>query len=160
LIVLGIDPGLSLTGWGVVEARSRDDISPIKFGCIHTDTHQTLIQRLRYINIQLQEIIDTYKPDAASIEELFFYKQAKSVAAVGQARGAIVLTIALNNIELYEYNPRTIKISLTGNGSADKSQMQRMVAMLLKLKEIPKPDDAADALAIAMCHVGAGWKGR
>ncbi|MDR3253367.1 MAG: crossover junction endodeoxyribonuclease RuvC, partial [Endomicrobium sp.] len=97
--------------------------------------------------------IDKYKPETAAIEELFFLKAAKSVAGVGQARGAIVLTVSLNKMSLFEYNPRLIKIALTGYGSADKHQMQNMVKIFLKLKDIPKPDDAADALATAVCHI-------
>ncbi|MDR2527388.1 MAG: crossover junction endodeoxyribonuclease RuvC [Rickettsiales bacterium] len=154
MIVLGIDPGLSLTGWGIVEVKNNKTI-PIKYGCIRTKPSQTLINRLQSINSQLQKIIDEYRPSNAAIEELFFLKEAKTVAAVGQARGAIVLTIALNRIELFEYNPRRIKIALTGYGSADKYQMQRMVKTLLSLKEIPQPDDAADALAVAVCHINS-----
>jgi crossover junction endodeoxyribonuclease RuvC len=157
MIVLGLDPGLSLTGWGVVEAKSRNDIIPLQYGCIKTTPSETLVQRLENINMQLQQIIDEFHPENTAIEELFFLKEAKTVAAVGQARGAIVLTVALNKIKLFEYNPRRIKIALTGSGSADKQQMQRMVQILLKLKEIPKPDDAADALAMAVCHINSTW---
>jgi crossover junction endodeoxyribonuclease RuvC len=153
MIVLGIDPGLALTGWGVIETKSRNEIKPITYGCITTKPTQTLIQRLQTINEQLQEILNKYRPENVAIEELFFLKEAKTVAAVGQARGAIVLTIALNKIKLFEYNPRSVKIALTGYGSADKYQMQRMVKTLLHLKEIPTPDDAADALAMAICHI-------
>ncbi|MDR3275457.1 MAG: crossover junction endodeoxyribonuclease RuvC [Endomicrobium sp.] len=159
MIVLGIDPGLSLTGWGVIEAVSRDKMNSIQYGCIKTIPQMSLIQRLRIINTELQYIIDTYKPETTAIEELFFLKAAKSVAGVGQARGAIVLTASLNKISLFEYNPRLIKIALTGYGSADKHQMQHMVKTFLKLKDIPKPDDAADALAVAVCHVNTiKWK--
>ncbi|MDR2426297.1 MAG: crossover junction endodeoxyribonuclease RuvC [Endomicrobium sp.] len=153
MIVLGIDPGLSLTGWGVISALSRDKIIPLQYGCIRTKPSETLSERLQNINIELQMLINTYKPEVAAIEELFFLKEAKSVAAVGQSRGAIVLTVSLNKIKLFEYNPRHVKMALTGYGSADKSQMQHMVKTLLRLKEIPKPDDAADALAIAVCHI-------
>lgn len=153
MIVLGIDPGLSLTGWGVISAQSRDKIIPLQHGCIHTKPAETLSERLKNINASLQRLIDAYKPDNVAIEQLFFLKKAASVALVGQARGAIVLTVALNGIPLFEYNPRSVKISLTGYGSADKHQMQHMVKTMLRLKEIPKPDDAADALAMAICHV-------
>ncbi|MCA6085403.1 crossover junction endodeoxyribonuclease RuvC [Candidatus Endomicrobiellum agilis] len=153
MIVLGIDPGLSLTGWGVLEAFSRDKINPVRYGCIKTTPSVSLMQRLQNINAELQSIIDKYKPEAVAIEELFFLKAAKSVTAVGQARGAIILTVSLNKIPLFEYNPKRVKIALTGYGSADKHQMQHIVKTFLRLKEIPKPDDAADALAIAVCHV-------
>lgn len=153
MIVLGIDPGLSLTGWGILEAFSRDKINPVQYGCIKTISLMPLMQRLQNINTELQSVIDKYKPEAVAIEELFFLKAAKSVAAVGQTRGAIILTVSLNKIPLFEYNPKRVKIALTGYGSADKYQIQHMVKTFLRLKEIPKPDDAADALAIAVCHV-------
>jgi crossover junction endodeoxyribonuclease RuvC len=153
MIILGIDPGISLTGWGVVEAFSRDEINPLHYGCIKTMPSIPLIQRLQTINTELQSVIDKYKPGVAAIEELFFFKVTKSIAAVGQARGAIILTASLNKIPLFEYNPKSVKIALTGYGSADKYQMQRIVKTFLRLKEIPKPDDAADALAIAVCHI-------
>jgi crossover junction endodeoxyribonuclease RuvC len=153
MIVLGIDPGLSITGWGAVETTSRNDIRALQYGAILTKSAKPLIERLQIINSQLQQIINLYQPKAAAIEELFFLKEARSIAAIGQARGAILLTLSLNKIPLFEYNPRLVKTALTGYGSADKSQMQRMAQTLLKLKEIPKPDDAADALAIAVCHI-------
>ncbi|MDR1259901.1 MAG: crossover junction endodeoxyribonuclease RuvC [Endomicrobium sp.] len=154
MIVLGVDPGLSFTGWGIVETfSSRNKINIVKYGCIKTTSHISLVQRLSIINTELQYIIDTYRPEVVAIEELFFLKAAKSVAAVGQARGAIVLTIALNKVHLFEYNPKLVKIALTGYGSANKHQIQYMIKTLLKLNEIPKPDDAADALAVAICHI-------
>ncbi|MCL2335571.1 MAG: crossover junction endodeoxyribonuclease RuvC [Endomicrobia bacterium] len=158
MIVLGIDPGLSLTGWGAVQAQSRDKIIPLQYGCIRTKPSETLPQRLHNINIELQKLIDTYRPEVVAIEELFFLKESSVVAAVGQARGAIVLTVALNGIKLFEYNPRLVKMALTGYGSADKHQMQHMVKTLLRLKEIPKPDDAADALAMAICHINTNYR--
>ncbi|GHT37348.1 crossover junction endodeoxyribonuclease RuvC [Endomicrobiia bacterium] len=150
---LGIDPGISLTGWGVIEAVSRDKINCIQCGCIKTMPPHTLIERLQTINAELQSIINKYKPEAIAIEELFFLKAAKSIASIGQARGAILLTISMNKLPLFEYNPRTVKMALVGYGSADKYQMQHMVKTFLKLEEIPKPDDIADALAIAICHI-------
>jgi crossover junction endodeoxyribonuclease RuvC len=153
MMILGIDPGLSLTGWGIIEATCRDKMSALKYGCIKTSPPASLIERLQIIYNNLQNIIDTYKPDVVAIEEIFFLKAAKSVAAVGQSRGAIALTIAMNKIPLFEYNPRSVKVALTGYGSADKHQMQHMVKTFLKLKEIPKPDDTADALAMAICHI-------
>ncbi|MDR2066272.1 MAG: crossover junction endodeoxyribonuclease RuvC [Endomicrobium sp.] len=153
MIILGIDPGLSLTGWGVVEAVSRDKMHALKYGCIKTSPPATLIERLQAVHDNLQDIIDTYKPEVVAIEEIFFLKAAKSVAAVGQSRGAIVLTVSMNKIPLFEYNPRSVKMALTGYGSAEKYQMQQMVKTFLKLKGIPKPDDTADALAIAICHI-------
>jgi crossover junction endodeoxyribonuclease RuvC len=153
MIVLGIDPGLSLTGWGIISAQSADKIIPLQYGCIRTKPTETLSERLHNINTGLQGLINAYKPEVTAIEQLFFLKKSAAVALIGQARGAIVLTVAQNKIPLFEYNPRHVKMALTGYGSADKHQMQHMVKTMLRLKEIPKPDDAADALAIAMCHV-------
>jgi crossover junction endodeoxyribonuclease RuvC len=153
MVILGIDPGLSLTGWGIIEAVSRDKMHALKYGCIKTKSSTPLIERLQSVHDNLQDIIDTYKPEVVAIEEIFFLKAAKSVTAVGQSRGAIVLTVSMNNIPLFEYNPRSVKVALTGYGSADKYQMQHMVKTFLKLKEIPKPDDTADALAMAICHI-------
>jgi crossover junction endodeoxyribonuclease RuvC len=155
MIILGIDPGLSVTGWGVTEAFSRDKINLIEYGCIKTAHSIPLGQRLRSINMELQLVIDKYRPDAVAIEELFFFKISKGTMSLWQARGAIVLTISLNKIPLFEYNPKLVKIALTGYGSSDKYQIQYMVKTLLKLKNMPTPDDAADALAIAMCHINS-----
>ena len=155
MIVLGIDPGLSITGWGITEAFSRDKINLMEYGCIKTTHSMPLTQRLLNINIELQSIIDKYKPNAVAIEELFFLKTSKSIVSLGETRGAIILTISLNRIPLFEYNPKLVKIALTGYGSADKCQIQYMVKTLLKLENIPTPDDAADALAIAMCHISS-----
>jgi crossover junction endodeoxyribonuclease RuvC len=153
MIVLGIDPGISLTGWGIINAQTRDKIQALQYGCINTPSSQPIIERLHKINQELQKIIDKYQPQNIAIEELFFLKRSSSVASVGQARGAILLTVALNKIALFEYNPRRVKIALTGYGSADKQQMQRMVKAFLSLDKIPHPDDAADALAMAICHI-------
>ncbi|MDR0823445.1 MAG: crossover junction endodeoxyribonuclease RuvC [Endomicrobium sp.] len=157
MIVLGIDPGIALTGWGIIDAQSRDKIKALQYGCITTIPSQTTIERIQSINTQLQKIIDIYQPQNIAIEELFFLKRASSIALIGQARGAILLTIAQNRIKLYEYNPRRVKLALTGYGSADKHQMQHMVKTFLGLSEIPKPDDAADALAMAICHIHTAW---
>jgi crossover junction endodeoxyribonuclease RuvC len=161
-VVLGIDPGLSLTGWGVVLKNGADKISLIEYGCVKTDTSKKLVDRLKSIYLTLTEIIQKHKPELMAIEELFFMKRASSVAQVGQARGAILLSAAMENLPVFEYNPRHVKMALTGYGSADKNQIQQMVKLLLRLKEIPKPDDSADALALAICHinsVGSGqWK--
>jgi crossover junction endodeoxyribonuclease RuvC len=153
MIVLGIDPGLFLTGWGVVEALSKDKINAIQYGCIKTTSPIPLIERLHTIHNELQAVINRYKPEVVAIEELFFFKASKTTASVEQSRGAIVLTISMNKIPLFEYNPRCVKVALTGYGSADKHQMQCMVKTFLKLKEVPKPDDAADALAMTICHI-------
>ena len=155
MIVLGIDPGLSMAGWGVVEKGATDKIKMLEYGCIKTYPEQKLPQRLKYLYDEMYNVIKKYNPEVVAIEELFFLKRAASVAAVGQARGALLVAVCNNNIPVFEYNPRHVKIALTGYGSADKHQMQHMVKAVLGLKDIPKPDDAADALAVAICHANS-----
>ncbi|OGS17367.1 MAG: crossover junction endodeoxyribonuclease RuvC [Elusimicrobia bacterium RIFOXYA2_FULL_50_26] len=152
MIVLGVDPGLSLTGWGLVQTGSGDNVALLNYGCIKTKPSQKLGERLKEVHNCLRTVIQRYTPEILAIEELFFSKEARTVAAVCQARGVILLSAALENLPVCEYNPRHVKIALTGYGSADKNQIQQMVKTFLKLTEIPKPDDAADALAIAICH--------
>jgi len=144
---------LSMTGWGAVRASTRDSISLLAYGCIKTKPSETLTERLKTIHLTLKGLIEEHHPDEMAIEELFFAKEARTVASVGQARGAILIAAAMTNLPVHEYNPRRIKLALTGYGSADKSQMQKMVQAFLRLKEIPRPDDAADALAMAICHL-------
>lgn len=153
MIVLGIDPGLSMAGWGVVEKGQKDKVKMLEYGCIKTYPTDKLVNRLKYIYDEIQIVISKYKPEVVAIEELFFLKGSKVIASVGQARGAILIAVINNNIPVFEYNPRHVKIALTGYGSADKHQMQHMVKAILGLKEIPKPDDSADALAMAICHL-------
>jgi len=153
MIILGVDPGLSFTGWGLVKSAGPDSLSMISYGCIKTKPNQPITERLKIIYQTITELIKEYHPVEMAIEELFFLKEARTVASVGQARGAVLVAAAVENLPVYEYNPRHVKMSLTGYGSADKSQMQKMVKTILRLTEIPKPDDSADALAIAMCHI-------
>lgn len=153
MIVLGIDPGLSMAGWGVVEKGQKDKVKMLEYGCIKTYPTDKLVNRLKYIYDEIQCVILKYKPEVVAIEELFFLKGSKVIASVGQARGAILIAVVNNHIPVFEYNPRHVKIALTGYGSADKHQMQHMVKAILGLKEIPKPDDSADALAMAICHL-------
>ena len=150
--VLGIDPGLAIVGYGVVD-EENGRCQAVDCGVITTSKTLTLPQRLIHIENMLQELIDTYKPDVAAIEELFFSKNTKTAIAVAEARGVTlsVLQKAMPD-KIYEYTPNQIKESLTGYGSADKKQMQEMIRIVLKLQVVPKPDDAADALAIALCH--------
>ncbi|MDR1928596.1 MAG: crossover junction endodeoxyribonuclease RuvC [Endomicrobium sp.] len=150
--ILGIDPGISLTGWGIIDTSYNKIISAVKYGYIKTTSSKSLAERLKIINIELQLIINKYKPHVAAIEELFFLKNLKNVVLVTQARGAIILTASMNDISVFEYNPKIVKMALTGYGSACKNQIQCMVKVFLKLEEIPKPDDVADALAVAICH--------
>jgi crossover junction endodeoxyribonuclease RuvC len=150
-VILGIDPGLATTGWGAIESSSGV-LTLLAFGTIDTPAKQALPDRLLHIHEELSRLIDAYQPGALAIEELFFTKFAVSIAATAQARGVILVTAAQKGVPLIEYNPRTVKIAMTGYGSASKLQMQSMVQRTFRLKELPRPDDAADALAIALCH--------
>lgn len=152
MVILGIDPGLATMGYGVINAV-RGNFSVIDYGVVTTPKELTLPKRLQQLEDGVCELIETYKPDNVSIEELFFSKNITTGIPVAEARGVILLT-AVKRLgdEVYEYTPNQIKQAMTGYGGADKQQMQLMVQALLKLKSVPRPDDAADALAVALCH--------
>lgn len=149
--ILGIDPGTATVGWGVIEIETGTPVV-IASGHISTPKEMPLSQRLYEISRDIREILSLYQPSEAGVEELFFFKNQKTVISVAQARGAILLTLEENNVSIFGYTPLQVKQALTNYGRADKAQVQQMVKALLKLKEIPKPDDTADALAIALCH--------
>ena len=151
-IVLGVDPGLATTGWGIVE-KNGTQLTLHSFGAILTSSRLNLPQRLAQIRHELLRIIEQYQPLVMAIEELYFAKFAVSIAATAQARGAILLSAAETGVGVVEYNPRAVKMAMTGYGSASKIQMQSMVQRMFGLLEMPKPDDAADAMAIALCHI-------
>ena len=151
MIYLGIDPGTATTGYGLIE-EEKGQIKLIDYGCIITSPKLTLAVRLAEISEKLTKIIQKYQPFEVAVEELFFTNNAKTAIAVGQARGVILLTAKQNHCVVAEYTPLQVKNAICGYGGADKKQVQKMVQMLLKLEEGPKPDDAADALAIAICH--------
>lgn len=151
-VILGIDPGLATTGWGIIEKSSREPQLKA-FGAILTPARMQLPARLSQIKCALFELIETYKPSVMAIEELFFAKFAVSIASTAQARGVILLAAAEKKLPVIEYNPRAVKMAMTGFGSASKIQMQSMIQRQFRLKDIPRPDDAADALAIALCHL-------
>lgn len=151
-VVLGVDPGLATTGWGVVE-KTRTSLTLRDYGAILSPSALALPERLTQIRRDLLQLIHTYHPSVMAIEELYFTKFAISIAATAQARGVILVTAAEQGIPIVQYNPRTVKIALTGFGSASKIQMQSMLQRHFRLKELPRPDDAADAMAIALCHV-------
>ena len=152
MVILGIDPGLATMGYGVINAV-KGNYSVIDYGAVVTPKDCTLPQRLKQLEEGVQELIETFKPDNIAIEELFFSKNVTTGIAVSEARGVILLT-AVKGLgdEVYEYTPNQIKQAVTGYGGADKMQMQHMVQALLRLKSVPRPDDAADALAVAICH--------
>lgn len=154
MIILGIDPGTAITGFGLVEYLGNR-YKPIAYSCLRTGPELPLDLRLQRLYQGLQEIIGTYKPDFMAVEQLFFNKNARTALAVGHARGIALLAGANAGIPVAEYTPLQVKQAVTGYGKADKHQVQFMVKTLLSLKEIPKPDDVADALAVAICH--AHW---
>ncbi len=151
MIILGIDPGYAIVGIGVLEYKGNK-FRPIEYNAITTHASMITSLRLKKIKDEIQEYLHKYKPDAVAIEELFFNNNAKTAIAVAQARGVMVAEAASLDIPIYEYTPLQIKQAVTGYGRAEKGQIQQMVKMLLNLNAIPKPDDAADALAVAICH--------
>lgn len=158
MIILGIDPGTAITGYGVIE-NNQGKIKAVDYGCILTDKKLKMPERLDFLGEELKKIIKKYQPQAMAVEELFFFKNAKTIITVGQARG-VILFIGKNigkkvnkkqALDIYEYTPLQVKQAVVGYGRADKKQVQQMVKAILGLSEAPKPDDAADALAVAIC---------
>ncbi len=149
--VLGIDPGSLKSGYGLVDEQ-QGQLTVVDYGVIRTVPDTPLAQRLLLISARLQELIARHAPDEVAVEDVFVAKNAQSSLKLGQARGAILLTVAQAGLPVAEYTPLEVKQSAVGYGRADKEQVQQMVKVLLRLKEIPTPDDAADALAIAICH--------
>ncbi len=158
MIILGIDPGIAILGYGVVE-YSGNSFKTLDYGAILTDSKESTPNRLKKIYEELVKILDMYKPNALAIEEIFFNKNAKTAIIVGQARGVAILAAARKNLDIYEYTPLQVKQGVVGYGRAEKKQVQIMVKNFLNLKSIPKPDDVADALAVAICHAHTGRMG-
>ncbi|MFA5183373.1 MAG: crossover junction endodeoxyribonuclease RuvC [Syntrophales bacterium] len=152
MLTLGIDPGTATTGFGLVR-QDGDKLLHIECGCIKTSPKDNPQSRLSQIYRQVKGLISRYRPDSVAVERLFFGRNTTTAMAVGQARGIILLAVAEQKLPMAEYTPLEVKMALTGYGRADKKQIQMMVKTLLKLPQIPKPDDAADALAIAICHL-------
>lgn len=149
--IIGIDPGYAILGYGIVE-MTGNKFKVCGYGAITTDAKMEMPDRLKILYHSLMEIIAEHEPDVASIEELFFNTNAKTAILVGQARGVAVLACANSGLEINEYTPLQIKQALVGYGRAEKKQVQMMVKTILNLREVPKPDDTADALAAAVCH--------
>lgn len=149
MIVLGIDPGVALLGYAILKTQGNN-LEVIDYGCIETSSQEDFSQRLIQIYQKLKLIIKKYQPDKISIEDIYFAKNVKTAIKVSEARGVAILAAAETKAEILEYTPLQVKQALTGYGRAPKIQIQKMVKMILKLKEIPKPDDVADALAIAI----------
>ena len=152
MLVLGIDPGTAIVGYGLVTDHGEGTVA-VAHGVITTPSDLPLPDRLVMIHRELTALIERFKPDHAAVEELFFNKNVRTALAVGHARGVIMLTLAQAGVRIFEYTPLEVKLAVTGSGRADKRQMQQMITLLLNLDHIPKPDDAADALAIAVCHL-------
>lgn len=150
--VLGIDPGIARTGWGVVRVENGK-LKMESYGCIETSSKTEIAQRLKKIYREILKIINSSKPDAMAIEELFFNTNAKTAFIVGQARGVIILAAGEKNIPLAIYTPLQVKIAITGYGRAEKAQVGKMVKTILNLKTIPKLDDTTDALAVGLTHL-------
>ena len=155
MIVLGIDPGYALMGWGVVEAEGSR-MRLVNYGCIETKAGVPMYHRLRTLQLGIRDLVTAYRPDEIAFEELFFSHNVTTALMVGAARGAAIIAAAEYTENLYEYTPMQIKQAITGSGRADKKQIQQMVKLLLNLDEIPRPDDAADAIACAITHCQAG----
>jgi len=151
MIILGFDPGIAIVGFGVID-KQGNNIRPKQYGCIQTLAGLETGVRLKQIYDSALELIKTYQPDAISIEKLFFNKNVTTALTVGQARGVLMLAAVQFDIPIFEYTPLQVKQALVGYGRAEKKQIQEMVKLYLGLSAIPKPDDVADALAIAICH--------
>jgi len=149
--ILGIDPGLATLGFGVID-QQNNQLQMVDFGCIQTTPNISFPQRIFQVYQQLTNILVNYLPDVVVVEELFFSKNVKTAIQVGQVRGVVILAAIQNGHEVKEYTPLQVKLSVVGYGRATKDQIQKMVKVLLKLPQIPKPDDAADALAVAICY--------
>lgn len=161
MIILGIDPGLATVGFGVLDSDGQNMV-PLNYGIISTPAGVPLPRRLTMIYKDVQELIGMYRPDAIALEELFFYHNVTTAIDVAQARGVTLVACAnaVSDSQIFEYTPMQIKLAVCGYGHADKIQVQRMVTQLLRLKSIPRPDDAADALAVALTHAQSAAMGR
>ncbi|MFN2185635.1 MAG: crossover junction endodeoxyribonuclease RuvC [Anaerolineae bacterium] len=152
MLVLGIDPGTAITGFGLV--REEDEgLALVAYGVITTAANQPLPERLQLIYQGLAQVTRQHQPQQAAVEELFFSRNARTALSVGHARGVALLALADAGLPIYEYKPLEIKQAITGYGGADKGQVQEMVRLLLNLDHVPQPDDAADAVAVAVCHI-------
>jgi len=152
MTILGIDPGTAIIGYGLIEKDNRNQkLKSLAYGCIETSSNIPTAERLKVLAEKLSSLIKKHKPDIAAVEDIFFFKNLKTAIKVSQARGVILLTISQSGLPLYEYTPLQIKQAVACYGRAEKIQVQKMVKTLLGLNEVPKPDDAADALAVAIC---------
>jgi crossover junction endodeoxyribonuclease RuvC len=152
MITLGIDPGTAITGYGIIKEEKDGGLKVLEFGVIRTSADQSHADRLVHLYKRIKELILLHQPDMGAVEKLFFEKNVRTALNVGQARGVALLAMAERNMKIGEYTPLEIKQAVTGYGGADKNQVQQMVKAILGLEVVPHPDDAADALAVAICH--------
>ncbi len=155
MVILGIDPGYAIIGWGVIRYE-RGRFSPVDFGAILTQAGTPFPARLEKIYTELSAILARYQPEVASVEKLYFQNNQKTAIEVAEARGVILLALQQGGVPFYEYTPLQVKSAVTGYGQAEKPQVMEMTKRLLRLKAVPKPDDTADALALAICHAQYG----
>ena len=155
MLILGIDPGYAIIGWGLIRFE-RGKYIPVDFGAITTNAGVPFNRRLEQIYDQLNELLDNHHPEVVAVEKLYFQTNAKTAIDVAQARGVIMLALQKHGVPVYEYTPLQVKSAVTGFGQAQKPQVMEMTKRLLRLKAVPKPDDTADALAIAICHAQYG----
>ncbi|MNO38173.1 Crossover junction endodeoxyribonuclease RuvC [compost metagenome] len=149
--ILGIDPGIAIVGFGFIDKQGSKCV-PVQYGCIQTEAHTPEEERLLHVYEGIVQLIDKYKPDAVALEKLFFNRNVTTAMTVSQARGVMVLAATQKGLPIAEYTPMQVKQAVVGYGKAEKKQVQEMTRMFLKLQAIPKPDDVADALAVAICH--------
>ena len=153
MLVIGIDPGIATTGYGLVHERQDGSLETLAYGAILTPANTPLAERLLDLHNQLTQLLLLHKPQSGAVEKLFFQRNVRTAINVGQARGVAMLALAQAGVLVAEYTPLEVKQAVVGYGGADKNQVQQMVRALLELPEIPRPDDTADALAIAICHL-------
>jgi crossover junction endodeoxyribonuclease RuvC len=159
MLVIGLDPGTATTGYGLVRENRDGSLSSVAYGAITTPAITPMPDRLAQLFHELSDILEQFKPETAAVEKLFFQKNVTTAITVAQGRGATLVALSEAGLDVAEYTPMEIKQAVAGYGGADKAQMQQMVRALLNLDDIPRPDDAADALAVAICHIHS-WKTR
>ena len=160
MLTLGIDPGTATTGYGLVRENPDSSLVAVDYGVITTSAGTPMPQRLRILYQRLSEIIDLHRPQNGAVEKLYFHRNVTTAISVGQGRGVVILALAQAELAVGEYTPLQVKQAVAGYGGADKNQVQQMVRALLGLDEVPRPDDAADALAVAICHIHSTGRDR
>ena len=153
MLVIGIDPGTATTGFGLVRENENGNLESVDYGVIETSSKLPISERLTVIYHKLIEVVNLHRPESGAVEKLYFQINVRTAISVGQGRGVAMLALAESGVDVVEYTPLEIKQAVSGYGRADKNQIQQMVRVLLELKDIPRPDDAADAVAVAICHI-------